>query len=219
MILLAGATTHVLSDWEQALDGFSGVLVVRRFDTLNETLRRLAPGVLLLDMDLPGLDGIRGVAVLRKTNPSARMVVFTNVVSDELEIALFKLGIRGCAHRGIEPRLLKRILAAIEEGELWIRRAIMPRLLDEMAARPRNESSASGGTEDPFNVLTEREREIATLIGNGESNKQITRELCITERTVKAHLTGIFRKLDVADRVRLALRVAARPEAEQVGST
>jgi DNA-binding NarL/FixJ family response regulator len=57
--------------------------------------------------------------------------------------------------------------------------------------------------------LTQREREIATLIGIGESNKQIARRLTITERTVKAHLTEIFRKLGIGDRLRLALRVTA----------
>ena len=62
--------------------------------------------------------------------------------------------------------------------------------------------------------LTLREREIAELIGNGESNKQIARQLSITERTVKAHLTGIFRKLGIADRLGLALRVTARRDAD-----
>ncbi len=63
-------------------------------------------------------------------------------------------------------------------------------------------------------ALTLREREIAELIGNGESNKQIARQLLITERTVKAHVTGIFRKLGVGDRLSLALRVSARRHAD-----
>ena len=65
-------------------------------------------------------------------------------------------------------------------------------------------------------ALTLREREIAELIGNGESNKQIARQLLITERTVKAHLTGIFRKLGIVDRLSLALRVSAQADSEQV---
>lgn len=215
MILIASAATEVLARWEQALEGFPGVLVVRRFDSLKETLKRLTPRLLLLDFDLPGLDGIRGVAALRKTDPPTRIIVFINAASDEVEIALFKLGVRGCAIRDIEAQLLKRIVVAIEDGELWIRRAIVPRLVDEMGARSQGESSVSRGSEGRFDVLTEREREIATLIGNGESNKQIARELHITERTVKGHLTGIFRKLGVADRVRLALRVASRPDPER----
>jgi len=212
MILIASAATNILAGWEQALEGFAGVLAVQRFDALNETLRRMTPRLLLLDLDLPGLDGIRSVAALRKTDPPTRIIAFTNAVSDEVEIALFKLGVRGCAMRDIEPQLLKRIVAAIEEGELWIRRSITPRLVDEIGARPQGESNVTRGTGDRFDILTEREREIATLIGNGESNKQIARALYITERTVKSHLTGIFRKLGVADRVRLALRVASRSD-------
>jgi len=212
MILIASAATNILAGWEQALEGFAGVLAVQRFDALNETLRRMTPRLLLLDLDLPGLDGIRSVAALRKTDPPTRIIAFTNAVSDEVEIALFKLGVRGCAMRDIEPQVLKRIVAAIEEGELWIRRSITPRLVDEMGARSQGESNVTRGTEDRFAILTEREREIATLIGNGESNKQIARALYITERTVKSHLTGIFRKLGVADRVRLALRVASRSD-------
>jgi DNA-binding NarL/FixJ family response regulator len=219
VILIASAVTNVLAGWEEALEGFAGVLVVRRFDALKETLRRLTPRILLLDLDLPGLDSIRGVAALRKADPPTRIIAFTNAVSDELEIALFKIGVRGCAMRDIEPQVLKRIVAAIEEGELWIRRSITPRLVDEMGARSRDEANVTRGTEDRFDILTEREREIATLIGNGESNKQIARALYITERTVKSHLTGIFRKLGVADRVRLALRVASRPDSarERIG--
>lgn len=166
----------------------------------------------LLDLDLPGLEGPRGVALLRRTNPATRLIVFSSEVVDEVEIALFKLGVRGCARRDADPQMLRRMVVAIEEGELWIRRSITPRLLDELAARSHPAIDASVTVDDQMALLTEREREIVRLIGSGESNKQIARELCITERTVKAHLTGIFRKLGVADRVRLALRFAARRE-------
>jgi len=212
VILIASSATSTVERWEQALEGFAAVLAVRRFDALKETLSQLTPEVLLLDVDLPGLDGLRGVGALRMTDPLARIMVFSDSVSDEMEVALFKLGVRGCALRGVEPQLLKRIIAAIQAGELWIRRAITPRLLDEMRAQCRRDKDARWGSEERFDVLTEREREIATLIGSGESNKQIARALCITERTVKSHVTGIFRKLGVADRVRLAIRVASQRE-------
>jgi two-component system NarL family response regulator len=212
MILIASAAPDVQGNWEQALEGVGGVLGVRQFDSLKQGLARLAPKVLLLDLELPGLDGARGVAAIRRASPATKVIAFSQVASDELEIALFKLGVRGCARRDIEPQVLKRIVVAVEQGELWIRRAITPRLLDDLGARFREEACASTATGDDLALLTEREREIVRLIGSGESNKQIARELCITERTVKAHLTGIFRKLGVADRVRLALRVASRPD-------
>ena len=210
MILIASAVPDILGRWEQALEGVAGVLAVRQFDALKEGLARVAPRLLLLDLDLPGLDGPRGVAALRRADAATRIIVLAEAASDELEIALFKLGVRGCARRDIDPQLLKRVVVAIEHGELWIRRSITPRLLDELSARIREVTNGVRTTSDQLAVLTEREREIVKLIGSGESNKQIARQLCITERTVKAHLTGIFRKLGVADRVRLALRVASR---------
>ena len=212
MILIASAAPDVLGSWEQALEGVAAVLAVRQFDSLKQGVARLAPRVLLLDLELTGLDGARGVAAIRRASPATKIIAFSQVDSDEFEIALFKLGVRGCARRDIEPQLLKRIVAAIEQGELWIRRVISSRLLDDLSARFREDAHASKAIGDDLALLTEREREIVRLIGSGESNKQIARELCITERTVKAHLTGIFRKLGVADRVRLALRVASRPD-------
>lgn len=209
MILIASAAPHLLAAWEQALGVMcAGVVAVRQFDWLHQALPRVRPGVLLLDTSLPGLDGMRGVATLRRTDPTTRIVAFSDETSDDLEVTLFKLGVRGCAHRDVDPQLLKRIVVAVEQGELWIRRAITPRVLDEFAARA-GRSYGPQAIGEQLALLTEREREIVKLIGSGESNKQIARELCITERTVKAHLTGIFRKLGVADRVRLALRVAS----------
>lgn len=214
MILVASAAPALRASWDGALEGFAGIVVVGQFDALKEGLARVAPRVVLLDFELPGLDGPRGVAALRGACSTAKIIVLTKSVSDELEIALFKLGVRGCARSDIDPQLLKRIVAAIEAGELWIRRAITPRLLDELGARFRDAQQGPEALPKQLALLTEREREVVRYIGSGESNKQIARELCITERTVKAHLTGIFRKLGVADRVRLALRVAARPDFE-----
>ena len=208
MILIASANADLLGRWEHALDGLGSVVAVRQLDAMKHAIARVGPRLSLLDLDLPGLEGPRGVALLRRTNPATRLIVFSSEVVDEVEIALFKLGVRGCARRDADPQMLRRMVVAIEEGELWIRRSITPRLLDELAARSHPAIDASVTVDDQMALLTERE--IVRLIGSGESNKQIARELCITERTVKAHLTGIFRKLGVADRVRLALRFAAR---------
>jgi two-component system NarL family response regulator len=203
----------MLARWEQGLQGVDGILTARRLDSLMEGLVLVVPQILLLDFDLPALDGPRGVANLRMANPATKIIALTGVVSDETELALFKAGVRGCCRSDVDPQLLKRIVVAIQQGELWIRRSITPRLLDELGARLRDETRTTHVVAGRLADLTLREREIAELIGNGESNKQIARQLFITERTVKAHLTGIFRKLGIGDRLSLALRVSARREA------
>jgi two-component system NarL family response regulator len=214
VILIASSSSDMLATWEQGLQGFNVVLTVRRLGSLREGLVRVVPQVLLLDFDLPGLDGPKGVAGLRKANPATKIIVLTGVVSDEMELALFKAGAQGCCRSDIDPQLLKRVVVAVQQGELWIRRSITPRLLDELGARLRDEARTTHIVAGLLADLTLREREIAELIGNGESNKQIARRLFITERTVKAHLTGIFRKLGIGDRLSLALRVSGRREAD-----
>jgi two-component system NarL family response regulator len=144
---------------------------------------------------------------------STRVVALNTCVDDDMELELFKLGVRGCCCNDIDPQRLKSIAIAILQGEVWIRRSLTPRLLDALGARMHDASDNKRASVARLADLTRREREIAKLIGNGESNKQIARQLAITERTVKAHLTEIFRKLGIADRVKLALLVAETPGA------
>src|SRR5439155_25689548 len=92
-------------------------------------------------------------------------------------------------------------------GELWASRALIARLVAELSARHRLREPAlgHGAGAERLTALTEREREIALLVGGGAANKEIAAHLGVTERTVKAHLTAIFRKIGVNDRLRLAL--------------
>jgi DNA-binding NarL/FixJ family response regulator len=205
VILIASASQPLLTAWKQGLPALSSVLAVTETDSLGEAMVRIRPHILLIDLDLPELGGPEGIARLWRRHRATKIVVFSAALSDDAELALFLSGVRGCCQRDIDPQLLKRVVVAVQEGELWIRRTLTHRLLDELAARAGPQCSAA------FDVrlanLTEREQEISVLIGSGESNKQIARRLDITERTVKAHLTEIFRKLGITDRLRLALLV------------
>jgi len=207
LILIASRSPQLLALCEQGLQGFAPIDPVTDIAALNERLLKAGPPVLLLDVDLPGLNGSFGVAELRRSNPATKIIAFTGLICDDLELALFKSGARGCAQIDIDPQLLKRIVVAVQQGELWIRRRITLRLLDELSENARTEVKHRRISDARLAILTQREREIAALIGTGESNKQIARKLSITERTVKAHLTEIFRKLGISDRLRLALRM------------
>lgn len=215
MILIATSSAESLARWTLGVTGLGAVLAVGQLDALQQGMIRIAPAVLLLDMDLPGVS-CATVASLRKRNSATKIVALSRTVCDEVELTLFRSGVRGCCRRDIDPPLLARVVVAIQQGELWIRRSLTPRLLDELGEKLRHENRiVAASSLGRLAELTLREREIAALIGNGDSNKQIARQLAITERTVKAHLTGIFRKLGIADRLGLALRVTATVEAER----
>lgn len=212
MILLTSPSLDRLCSWKQGLEGFVAAMAVSDLEALTKELVRIKPDVLLLDLDLPDLEGMKGIASLMQLQPATRIIALSSETSDDKELALFRIGVRGCCRSDIDPQLLKSVVVAIQQGELWIRRTITPRLLDELGARMRDESESRRTASARIADLTRREREIAELIGNGECNKQIARRLTITERTVKAHLTEIFRKLGIADRLKLALLVIDLPD-------
>jgi DNA-binding NarL/FixJ family response regulator len=207
LILLASSSLEMLARWKQGVLRPTQIFCVESFDLLRDGLVRIKPQILMLDHDLPGLDSPTRIADLKKLSPETKIVILSRALSDETEWELFKAGVRGCCKKDIEPKQLDSVIKAIQQGELWIRRTLTCRLLDELGKIALEKNQIKQAVSDLLANLTRREYEIATLVGNGESNKQIAQHLAITERTVKAHLTEIFRKLDVADRLKLALIV------------
>ena len=208
MILLASPSQDLLHRWEQALYGFRSVLAIDQADSVRASLLRERPQILLLDLDLPGLDTPKSIARARNLNPATNIVVLSGAIPEETELALFKAGVRGYCRNDIDPQLLKRVIVAVQVGELWIRRSLVPRLLDELGVQFSSTVDDKRAVTGRLAYLTVREREIAALVGSGGTNKQIAKQLDISERTVKAHLTEIFRKLGIADRLKLALLLA-----------
>ncbi|MGH8761683.1 MAG: LuxR C-terminal-related transcriptional regulator [Nitrosospira sp.] len=207
MILLASSSQDDLSRWEQGLRGLAPIFCATNLDSVRGELVRIKPSVILLDHDLPKLDGTNGISGLMKLNPETKVIILSRAISDETEWGLFRTGVRGCCRGDIEPEQIKNVVEAVQQGELWIRRALSWHLLNELVMITQEKNKIKQVVSELLANLTRREYEIATLVGNGESNKQIARRLDITERTVKAHLTEVFRKLDVADRLKLALIV------------
>ncbi len=207
MILLASSSQENLSHWEPAVSSYAPILYSTSLNSVKKELVRIRPQILLLDYHLSILVGSDGISSLMKLNPETKVILLTPPLSDEIEWSLFRTGIRGCCRNDIEPNQLKYVVEAVQKGELWIRRALSWHLLNELVVITQEKNNIKQAISDLLANLTRRECEIATLVGNGDSNKQIARRLDITERTVKAHLTEVFRKLDVADRLKLALMV------------
>lgn len=205
MILLASANKEILLRWEQGLFGFSAMYTTHSFISLTKKIVKLKPELLFLDYELPGLKNQRSIAELVALRKETRIVVFGSELPDEIEWKLFKTGIKGCCLSTIQPDRIKRVVDAILQGELWIRRTLTNQILNELVRVTDEKNRIKRAVNDSLENLTRREHEIAMLVGRGENNKKIAQQLVITERTVKAHLTEIFRKLHVSDRIKLAL--------------
>lgn len=205
MILLASANKEILLRWEQGLFGFSAVYTTHSFMSLTKKVIKLQPELLFLDYELPGLKQQQSIAELVTLRKETRIVVFGPELSDEIEWGLFKTGIKGCCLNTMQPERIRRVVDAILQGELWIRRTLTNRILNELVKVTYEKDRIKRVIHDSLEDLTRREYEIAMLVQCGESNKKIALQLDITERTVKAHLTEIFRKLHVSDRIKLVL--------------
>jgi NarL family two-component system response regulator LiaR len=160
-------------------------------------VEREAPDVVLMDLVMPGVDGVEAIRRIREGRSQARVLVLSSFLDDERLFPAVRAGAAGYLLKDVEPRELVKAIRTVHGGEALLHPAVAARLMDEFAAGPPQEPS----TDD----LTEREREVLTLIARGLPNKLIARELSISEKTVKAHVSSILGKLGVTDRTQAAL--------------
>lgn len=166
---------------------------------------------LRLDEARPALEQL---VALRKLAGGARVIVLANQPDSEEALALFSAGVRGYCNAHATAVNLRQVASVVQAGGLWIGQALMQRLVSStqaamsrmpVAKLPLDE--ASRASVQRLSTLTKREQEVARAVANGSSNKEIARQLDITERTVKAHVGAVFQKLKARDRLHLALIV------------
>jgi two-component system, NarL family, response regulator LiaR len=160
-------------------------------------VERQAPDVVLMDLVMPGVDGVEAIRRISSARPQARVLVLSSFLDDERLFPAVRAGAAGYLLKDVEPRELVKAIRTVHGGEALLHPAVAARLMDEFAANPARQSDADG--------LTAREREVLTLIARGLPNKLIARELSISEKTVKAHVSSILGKLGLADRTQAAL--------------
>jgi DNA-binding NarL/FixJ family response regulator len=161
-------------------------------------VRRLKPEVVLLDLELPGMDGVEAIPRLAEVSPDTRVLVFTAYDTDERVLGAVRSGAKGYLLKGAPTTEITSAVRAVAAGES----ALAPRV----AARVMASLNAPRGA----GPVTARQREVLQLIADGLPTKQIARALNISERTVKFHTASLFRKLDADNRAQAVAQAAQR---------
>lgn len=179
--------------------------------TLSHPLRLTDPAVpgvlahpvdslLLLDLALPPLDAALADQLCRHY----RVLALSSVPSDEEGMSWLQSGAAGYAHAFSTPDLLQQVVETVQAGGTWVGRSIM----QQLCSRVGRLVAPSSATQFRERKLSEREIEVVEALSQGLSNKAIARQLDISERTVKAHLTSVFHKFGVEDRLQLLLKLS-----------
>ncbi len=193
-IVIADDHDVVRTGLEQLIATFDDVDLVASASDGNEAVARCEdhlPDVALLDLEMPGADGIEATRRIRSASPGTNIVVFTSFSDRERILRALDAGAIGYLLKDADPAELHRGIQAAARGEA----PLAPK-----AAAAVLEARAGSAP-----ALSDREREVLTLVTAGYANKQIARRLGISEKTVKGHLTRIFQTLGVTDRTQAAL--------------
>jgi two-component system nitrate/nitrite response regulator NarL len=213
-VVIATPDAEVRTHWKQGLRGMFKTYQVSDRSDLEKVLLKVKPAILLVDLNVPNLNGIKGMIEIQSLSSTTKIIVLTQTGNETERLLALEAGARGYCAPDIDMILMKKAVQIVQKGEIWAQRSTMLHVIKELTARNQywerishNKTAAKlpSERESPLNDLTNREREIAMLVGQGSSNKQIATLLTIAEATVKAHLTVIFRKLGISDRLALAV--------------
>jgi DNA-binding NarL/FixJ family response regulator len=170
----------------EAADGAEGVA----------RAEELRPDVVLMDIKMPGTDGIEALRRLRELENPAKVLIVTSFTEQRTVVPALRAGASGYVYKDVDPDALAGAIRSVHAGHVLLQPEVAGALL---AQEDPGSGTGRGST------LTEREREVLGLIADGRSNREIARALVLSEKTVKTHVSNILMKLDLSDRTQAAL--------------
>ncbi|MDO5629940.1 MAG: response regulator transcription factor, partial [Mobilicoccus sp.] len=164
-----------------------------------------SPDVVLMDIRMPRRDGIAATRELTARPGAPRVLVLTTFDDDNLVLDALRAGASGFLLKAARPEQMVEAILAVARGEAAFSPSVMKQLVD--VATRSDDTARQAAAADTLDVLTEREREVALAVAGGLSNAQIASSLFMSVATVKAHISKIFEKLGLENRVQIAVRV------------
>lgn len=204
-VLLADDHTLIRAGIRELLQGLPGIEVVGEAGDGHEALQlaeALKPDLVLLDIGMPGLNGLEVAARLAKLHPAMRVVILSMHMSEEYVLQALRAGAAGYLLKGSAVAELELAVRAVARGETYLSPAVSKSVVDQYVRR-------TGSASDPLDLLTPRQREILQLVAEGHTSKDIAGKLGISYRTVETHRNQLMQRLDIHDLsglVRFAVR-------------
>ena len=203
-LLVADDHAIVREGLHSILQSVGGIEVVGEARNGIEAVSKAAdllPDVVLMDIRMADMDGVEATRRLRATTPSARVIILTNYDEDELVFNSIRAGASGYLLKEVGVEELVTAIRTVAQGYSLIYPSVARRVLDEFGGLRKDAEEQAEAFED----LTQREREVLNLVAQGKANKEIAAQLCISEKTVKTHVSNILSKLQMTDRTQAAL--------------
>jgi DNA-binding NarL/FixJ family response regulator len=199
-VLIADDQALVRSGFRMILEARDDLEVVGEAGDGDQAVRLAAqtrPDVVLMDVRMPGTDGVAATARLTATADPPRVIILTTYDLEEPLYAALRAGASGFLLKDVRPADLVEAIRVVARGDALLAPTATRRLLDRFVATDVTPTAPN----DSLGRLTDREREVLTLLARGASNAEIAARLVVTEATVKTHVSAILRKLQVRDRV------------------
>lgn len=199
-VLLADDQALVRAGFRMILEAQEGIEIAGEADNGRDALvqtRALRPDVVLMDIRMPGLDGIAATREILAEGLPSRVLVLTTFDEDKIVYDAMKAGASGFLLKTAPPAKLADAVRTVAAGEALLGPTITRRLIEEYVRRPPPGETVPGRLDE----LTEREREVLQLIARGMSNTEIAAALFVTDATVKTHINHLLQKLHLRDRV------------------